>query len=130
MILEIDSDAAFHVRPKARSRAGGYYYLGSSDNKNLFNAPILVLRKVIKNVMGSAAKAEMTAIYLNAQEAISIRQALEEMGHPHPQTRIRTDNATAKGFINNTNKIKICKTFGRQFWWLKDRESQEHQFKD
>ena len=124
MILQIDSDAAFHVRPEARSRAGGFHYLGSRDN-DLFNAPILVLAKVIKNVMGSAAEAEVAAIHMNAQEAIPIRQALEEMGHPQPPTRIRTDNATAKGFVNNTIKIKRSKTFDRQFWWLKDREAQQ-----
>lgn len=54
MILQVDSDAAFQVCPKARSRAGGYFYLGSKDNQQ-FNAPILALAKVIKNVMGSAA---------------------------------------------------------------------------
>ena len=42
MTLQIDSDAAFHVCPQARSRAGGYIYLGSMDN-DLFNAPILVI---------------------------------------------------------------------------------------
>ena len=42
------------------------------------------------------------------------------------RTRIRTDNATAKGFVNNTIKPKRSKTFDRQFWWLKDREEQKH----
>ena len=63
---------------------------------------------------------------MNAKEAIPIRQCLEEMGHPQPATRIRTDNATAKGFVNNTIKQKRSKTFDRQFWWLKDREQQLH----
>ena len=40
MKLQADSDAAFHARPKARSRAGGYFYLGSSSS-GLLNAPIL-----------------------------------------------------------------------------------------
>ena len=29
MILSIDSDAAYLVAPKARSQAGGFYYMGS-----------------------------------------------------------------------------------------------------
>ena len=123
MILQVDSDAAFHARPKARSRAGGYQYLGS-ENYDLFNAPILVISKVIKGVMGSAAEAEVAAIHLNAKEAIPMRQCLEEMGHEQPATRIRTDNATAKGFVNNSIKQRRSKTFDRQFWWLKDREAQ------
>ena len=38
MILSIDSNAAYLVAPKARSRAGGYHYLGNKDGK-LFNDP-------------------------------------------------------------------------------------------
>jgi hypothetical protein len=123
MILQVDSDAAFQVCPKARSRAGGYLYLGSRDNTQ-FNAPIHVLAKVIKTVMGSAAEAEVAALHMNAQEAIPIRHCLEELGHPQPPTRLRTDNSTAKGFINGTIKQKRSRTFDRQYWWLKDREAQ------
>ena len=123
MTLQIDSDAAFHVCPQAQSRAGGYLYLGSRDN-NLFNAPILVTSKVIKHVMGSAAEAEVAAIHLNATEAMPIRQCLRDMGHYQPATRIRTDDAAAKGFINGAIKEERSKTFDRRYWWLKDRESQ------
>ena len=75
--------------------------------------------------MGSAAEAEVAAIHENAQEAIPICQCLEDMGHPQPAARIRTDNATAKGFANNSIKQKHSRTFDRRFWWLKDREAQE-----
>jgi hypothetical protein len=57
MILYVVSDAAYLVCPKARSRAGGYHYMGNKDGK-LFNAAIFVLAKVIKNVMASAAESE------------------------------------------------------------------------
>ena len=76
--------------------------------------------------MDSAAEAEAAATHMNAKEAIPARQCLEEMGWAQPPTRIRTDNATAKGFVNNTIKPKRSKTFDRQFWWLKDREEQKH----
>ena len=46
------------------------------------------------------------------------------MGHHQPATRIRTDNATAKGFVNGTTKQKRSGTFDRRFWWLKHREAQ------
>merc|ERR1712155_448443 len=75
--------------------------------------------------MSSAAEAEVAATHMNAKEAVAIRQYLEEMGHPQPATRIRTDNAAAQGFVNNTVKQKRSRTFDRRFWWLKDREAQE-----
>ena len=61
MILSIDSDAAYLVEPQARSRMGGYHYLGNKDGK-LFNAPIHVLAKVIQNVVASAAEAEVAGL--------------------------------------------------------------------
>ena len=71
MQLHIDSDAAYLVAPKARSRAGGYHYLGNKDG-TLFNGPIFILAKVIKAVMSSAAESEVGALYLNAREAICL----------------------------------------------------------
>ena len=52
------------------------------------------------------------------------RHCLEELGHQQPATQMRTDNQTAKGFIRGTIKQKRSRTFDRQCWWLKDRESQ------
>ena len=49
--------------------------------------------------MGSVAEAETGGVYFNAQRAIPIRIALEEMGHPQPPTPIKTDNASALGYI-------------------------------
>ena len=69
MILTIDSDAAYLVAPKARSRAAGYFYLGNNDGK-LFNGPIFILTKLIQAVMASAAEAECAGLYLNAHESV------------------------------------------------------------
>lgn len=123
MILRIDSDAAYLVCPKARSRAGGYHYLGSKDG-TLFNGPILVLAKIIKNVMASAAEAEVAGIYMNAQLAVGYRNCLIEMGHPQPPTPIRTDNTTARGIITGTIKQKRSKAIDMRFYWLNDRYEQ------
>ena len=123
MILQTDSDAAYLVRPEARSRAGGYHFLGNRD-KNLFNGPILVLAKIIKNVMASAAEAEVAALYLNAQEALSTRQCCIELGHPQPPTPLKTDNSTAKGILTGTIKQKRSKAIDMRFYWLKDRTEQ------
>ena len=120
MILQGDSDTAYLVCPEARSRLGGYLYLG---NKALtqFNGPVLVLAKVIKNVMASAAEAEVGALYTNAQEILPMRQCLEELGHKQPATPLKTDNSTAQGIINNTMKQKRSKAMDMRFYWLRDR---------
>ena len=95
MQLHINSDAAYLVAPKARSRAGGYHYLGNKDGK-LFNGPIFILAKVIKAVMSSAAESEVGGLYLNAREAIILIYTLEELGHIQDPVPIKTDNSTAK----------------------------------
>ncbi len=60
-----------------------------------------MIATIIKAVMSSAAEAELGALFINAKEAVHIRQILEEMGHPQSQTPIQTDNTTAEGVINN-----------------------------
>merc|ERR1711884_585583 len=123
MILYVDSDAAFQVCEQARSRTGGYHYLGNHDGK-FFNAPIEAVSTVIKPVMASAAEAEVAALFHNAQVAIPIRTCLEELGHTQPATIMRTDNQTALGFARSTIKQRRSRTFDQQFWWLKDRSAQ------
>jgi hypothetical protein len=123
MILQGDSDAAYLVCPEARSRAGGYIYCGDKDKK-LFNGPVLVLSKKIKNVVSSASEAEVAALYLNAQEMVPMRQCLEELGHPQPATPLKTDNSTATGIINNTIKQKRSKAIDMRYYWLRDRVQQ------
>jgi len=127
MILHIDSDAAYLVSPGARSRAGGYQYLSNKEN-TVHNGPVFVLAKIIKNVMSSAAEAEIGALFMNAQEAIPIRQCLIDLGHPQPPTPIKTDNSTANGYVNGTIKQKMSKSWDMRFRWLMNREAQQ-QFK-
>ena len=88
MQLQIDSDAAYLVAPKARSRAAEYQFLGNKVGK-LFNGPIFVLVKTIKAVMAPAAEAECGGLYMNAQEAIPFITALEELGHKQDAVPIK-----------------------------------------
>ena len=69
MQLQIDSDAAYLVHKNAKSRTGGFHFLGNYDGK-LFNGPIYILAKIIKAVMSSAAEAECGSLYINAQNAV------------------------------------------------------------
>ena len=124
MILFIDSDAAYLVEYEARSRAGGFFYLGNKDGQ-LINGSILILAKIIKFVMSSAAEAEIAGLFMNAKAAIPIRQALIKMGHPQPATKIKTENSTANGFVNDTIKQNRSKALDMRFYWLKDRQQQK-----
>jgi hypothetical protein len=123
MILTIDSDAAYQVAPKSRSRASGYHYLGNLDGK-LFNGAVFILAKIIKSVMQSAAEAECGGLYMNAKEAVPMRITLEELNHPQPATPMRTDNSTANGIMNKTVKQKQSKSMDMRFYWLQDRVEQ------
>jgi hypothetical protein len=107
----------------ARSRAGGFFYIGNKDQK-LFNGSISVIAKIIKNVMSSAAEAEIAALFLNAKHSIPMRNTLIELGHAQPLTPIRTDNSTTNGIMNSTIKQNQSKAIDMRFYWLCDRVDQ------
>ena len=123
MILSCESDAAYLVAPKSRSRAGGYHYLGNKAGTQ-FNGPIYVLAKIIKAVMGSAAEAEVGGLYMNALELSPMRTTLEELDHPQPPTPLKTDNSTVDGIMNKTIKQRQSKAMDKRFYWLQDRVEQ------
>ncbi|GAX14227.1 hypothetical protein FisN_1Hu418 [Fistulifera solaris] len=128
MILHIESDASYLSETKARSRAAGYHYLSStpstSDTPPPFNGPIAVHSTILKEVVSSAAEAELAALFYNGKEACPIRTALEEMNHPQPATPIVTDNSTASGIANDTVKQKRSKAMDMRFYWIRDRVRQ------
>ena len=107
MILNVHSDASYLSAPKARSRAGGYFFLGSLPRDGdpiKLNGAIHVTCTILKLVAASAAEAELGALFLNAQEAKVIQLVLAELGHPQPPTPIHIDNTTTVGIVNNTIK--------------------------
>ena len=75
MILNVDSDASYLVKPEAQSRMGGFHFLGNKYGK-LFNGPILVLAKFTRNVMASDAESEVGGLFMNTQEAVPERTTL------------------------------------------------------
>jgi hypothetical protein len=132
MTLYIHSDASYLSEPKARSRAGGHFYLSdkpvdpstapSSQPPN--NGPLHTTSHILRNVMAYAAESKVGALFVNSQEAIPLRYALEELGHPQPPTPVQTDNSTAAGYSNNTIKQKRSKAMDMRFSWLQCRERQ------
>ena len=69
MVIRADSDAAYLVASKARSCPEWYIYMGNQEEyKQIINDPIMVIARILKMVIASAAEAEVKALYPNAQE--------------------------------------------------------------
>ena len=66
----------------------------------------VIMCRIIKFVVASAAEAELGALFLNCKEGIIMRLTLQEMGHPQPYTPIHCDNMTATEIANDTIKKK------------------------
>ena len=112
MILRVDSDAAYLVLPKAKSRIAGFYHLTNNaptPAQATRNAPLLVECKTIKHVVTSAAEAETSALFHNAKTIIPNRKILIQLGHDQPTTPMKVDNSTAVGFVNKKITQNISK---------------------
>ena len=59
MVLAIHSDASYLSEPKARSRAGGHFFLSENTQDPNDNGAVHTVAKKIKAVMSSAAEAEL-----------------------------------------------------------------------
>ena len=125
MKLAAHSDASYLSEPKARSRAGGHFFLSNGADIPPNNGALLNIAHIIKHVMSSATEAELAALYIMAREAVYIRIILEEMGHPQPPTPLQTDNSMADGVVNGKITPKRTKAMDMRFHWLRDRECQD-----
>jgi hypothetical protein len=71
MILHVHSDALYLSAPKAHSRAGDYFFLGSLSRDGdpiKLNGAIHVTCTILKLIAASAAEAELGALFLNAKK--------------------------------------------------------------
>ena len=69
MILNIHSDDSYCSAGRGRSRAGGYFFLGSISMNGQpikLNGNIHIKCAILKLVAASAAEAELGALFLNA----------------------------------------------------------------
>jgi hypothetical protein len=124
MKLAVHSDASYLSEPKARSCAGGHFFLSFDEKIPRNNSAILNIPHIIK-LMSCATKAKLAALYIMALEAVYIRIILEEMGHKQPPTPIQTDNAMTDAVINGKVQPKCTKAMDMRFHWLHDRECQQ-----
>jgi hypothetical protein len=132
MVLHLHSDASYLSEPKARSQAGGIFFLSSplsdptqapapTDTPPPSNGALHILSSIMPMVLSSATEAELGALFYNAKEACMLRTTLSEMGHPQPATPIQTDNAVASGIANDKVKQRRSKAIDMRFYWIKDR---------
>jgi hypothetical protein len=130
MQLAIKSDASYLSAYNSRSRVGGYHYLTSTVTDPSKPAPtkngaVLVISNILKNVVSSAAEAEIAATFYNGQEGCPIITTLAEMGWPQDIVVITTDNSCAEGFCSRTTKQKRTKAIDMRFYWILDRCNQK-----
>ena len=121
MQLHINSDAAYIILPKARSCGAEHFYL-SDEISNMHavpsftpNGPILTKCVTLRNIMSSAAEAEDGTVHHNGKLAVLIITDLTEMGHAQGPIPLKTDNATAKDFLNRSIHQKRSKSFNTRF---------------
>jgi hypothetical protein len=127
MQLAIKSDASYLSVSKARSPVAGFFYLISNlglPTSGPYNGPIHLYCCVMKEVLSSAAEAELGALFHNSKEACPLQIALTEMGHPQHATSLSTDNSTATGISNRTVKQRRSKAIDMRFYRVRDRVSQ------
>jgi hypothetical protein len=106
-------------KPKAELEDSFTWATHPRTTKNT-NGAILIVSKVLKHVMSSAAEAEIGSVFINAKEGAVLRTTLDELGHKQPPTPMETDNTTATGYINGTIKQKRTKAMDMHFYWIKD----------
>jgi hypothetical protein len=118
MILYIHINASYLSENEAKSRARGFFYIGNTaqNDKKLTNGAILIVSKVLKHVISSAAEAEIGAVFINTKEGAVLRTTLEELGHKHPPTPMETYNTTATGYSNDAIKQKRTKAMDMRFY--------------
>ena len=73
MIILGDTDAAYLVASKARSRNVAYIFMGNKDRNNqIINGPIMVIARILKMVVTMAAEAEVASLFHAAQEIVPL----------------------------------------------------------
>ena len=69
MIIQGDTDVAYLVASKTRSRNTAYIFMGDKDRNNqIINEPIMVIARILEMVVASVAEAEVASLYHAAQK--------------------------------------------------------------
>ena len=133
MVLYIDSDAAYLIAEKAKSRIAGCFYCSNENPLRTklnppLNGPIHIECKLLRHVVTSAAEVETAGLFTNCQKAVEIKQMLHALGHPQQATLVKTDNMTAASFVNDIIKQKRSKSWDVRFHWLSEQQALQNFF--
>jgi len=74
----------------------------------------------MQSILASTTKAEVGALFYNAQDGTMLHTTLETLGHPQPATPIQMDNAVMDGIVNNQVKQRQLKAIDMRFYWVHD----------
>ena len=129
MQLAIHSNAPYLSVAQVRSRSSGVHFLRNvppdPDNPEDFvpttNSILLVVCKIMRNIMASAAEAKYGTIFVNAQTDVPIRTTLSEMGWKQGPTSVQVGNSTAVGIATEGFRQKKSKAMDMRFYWINDR---------
>jgi hypothetical protein len=119
MILHIHSDASYLSEKRIQKQGWGVLLHGqhSPKRQKLTNGAILIVSKVLKHVISSAAEAEIGAVFINAKEGAVLTTTLKELGQKQPphqwKQKIPLPRGTAMVQLNkNVQKPWTCVFIG------------------
>ena len=123
MHLICHSDASHLSETKSRSRAGGFFFLGTNKESIITqsNGGIEHISSIIPTVTGSATESEYAALFINGTTLAGLRIALSDLGYPQSTTPIICDNLCAVGIANNTVKQRRSKAIDMRYHWIQDQ---------
>ena len=126
MVLHVHSDASYLSENEARSRAGGYHFLGEFDHLADLppNGSIENVSTIIDVVCSNAMEAKAAAIFINAQKAVVTCHTLADLGYPQSETSIVSDNLVGVNILTGKLPPKRARSMDMRFYWIKDRIKQ------
>ena len=125
MQLAAHSDAVCLNENQAKSRASAHMHVSKNVPIPSFNGAVMTNAKFMKNVMSSAAEAELASLLITAKKCVELRQTLQEMGWPQLPTPMQVDNTTTVGVVTNTIIPEQTKSVDMRLWWLQFRTNQK-----
>ena len=120
MVLAAHRDASYLTEPKVRSGSGEHFFMSNNAANPANSGALLNISQIIKNLMTSAADAEIRALFINLRQAIPAQTTVEEMGHTLPPTPIQTDNTTSLFFVMKNLQPKATNSTDMQHWFMCD----------
>jgi hypothetical protein len=114
----------FQKKKPTSEQGASFTWAAAPTDKKLTNGEILIISKVLKHVMSSAAEAEIGAVFYKCQGRSIPSYNIGRIRAPTTPTPMDTDNTTATGYSNGTIKQKRTKAMDMRFYWIKYRVKQ------